>query len=454
MSPKLWMEASENFVLPGYSNRERSQRWASPKLRAIFWPSGKICWQINMYLLASRKTGLTVSTVNTYASELSIFARFLYHSEVQIQDVDDDVLLRFSDYLLQGKRSGNHVNRLLQRALRYLIWFQQVFPGAKLIGVAGDGCNVTVGFVEIGAKRGSIAHRMRHMSMVPTSTPRTIRPISYSDVLKLVAACKDLGASTFRKSRDRCIVTLLADSGMRREELTWIQCSDIKEAIVNGFRLRVRTSKRKGNPLREIPVPKLTLEVLDQFIDVQRAIHMRRLKRRLHDFVDAGWLFCSYGGRKLAPVSLTQIFNQLRECAGIQGAATPHMLRHRYITLQVMTRIKALQHSNVGLEMLSTILSQVASLSGHSSVDSLWTYVDWAFEELDISDEQSGFDYSNAIGVLDELTGAARKTGDAKVVRVLESCMQLLKKQSDGPPQMNAVSHSMRKGLLGKSNSH
>nr|WP_232917813.1 site-specific integrase [Pseudomonas viridiflava] len=269
--------------------------------------------------------------------------------------------------------------------------------------------------------------------------------MSYLDVLQLVAACKEIGTSTFKRTRDRCLVTLMADTGIRREELTWIQCIEVKEAIKNGGRLKIRTSKRKGNPLREIPVPLATLELIDQFIDIQRALHMRRLKRRASGFADLGWVFCGYSGRKLAPVSLSQIFNDLRVQAGIKGRATPHMLRHRYITLQVMIRLQAVQHSNIGLEMITTILSQVASLTGHSNVESLWTYVDWAFEEIDALDDVIHLDYSKTHSVLTELMSAAENRGDKKVINALESCFLLLKKNSTEKPKLNIVSHSLRK---------
>lgn len=445
MESQLWIEASDKFRLPGYPNREGSQRWSAPKLRALFWPSGKICWEINMYLLAALKSGLAVSTLNTYASELSLLVKFLHEKKVAIRDVDDDLLILYSDYLLQGKRSRSHVNRLIMRSLKYLIWYQQTFFVDNLIGKSGEGCKVAIGFDQVGAKRGALATRIRHISMVPPSTSRTVRPISYQNVLKLVAACKEINSSTFKSVRDRCIITLLADTGIRREEATWIRCIEVKDAVANGGRLRIRTSKRKGNPLREIPVPQSTLELIDRFIDLQRALHMRKMKRRSPGFLDRGWLFCGYGGNKLAPVTLTQIFNDLRAHAGIRGRATPHMLRHRYITLQIITRLNSLQHSNVGLEMLSTILSQVASLTGHSSVDSLWTYVDWAFEELDAFKDSFDFDYSQAISVLSELKKSTSEDGKENVSGVLKSCIQLLQKQANCQPRLNPVSHSLRK---------
>lgn len=398
-----------------------------------------------MYLVSVLKSGLTVSTVNTYASELSVLAKFLYEDRIQIEDIDDDVLIRFSDHLVYGIRSGNHINRLILRSLKYLIWYGQIFSVDNFIGKVGDGCRISIEYDHVGAKRGALATRARHISMVPASTARTVRPLSYQDVIKLATACRTASSSSFKITRDRCLVTLLADSGIRREEATWIQCCEVKDAICNAGRLRIRTSKRRGNPLREVPIPDSTLDMLERFIDVQRAIHMRNIKGRRPDFVDMGWLFCGYGGRKLAPTSLTHIFSMLRQHASIQGRATPHMLRHRYITLQIIARLNSLQHSSVGLEMLSTILSQVASLSGHSSIESLWTYVDWAFDEFDAFRSASDFDYLKAISVLEGLETSFTGPDAKNVSDALTSCIALLKRQSTGRPRLNAVSHSLRK---------
>jgi hypothetical protein len=85
----------------------------------------------------------------------------------------------------------------------------------------------------------------------------------------------------------------------------------------------------------------------------------------------------------MAAATVSQIFVDLRQMAGISERATAHMLRHRWITLQLIFRLKRLQRRGIiAAEALVTILSRLASISGHGSVDSLWTYVDFAYEEL------------------------------------------------------------------------
>lgn len=101
---RLWRTSSKEFYLPGYDKFRRSERWAAPEMRVMYWPDGCICWQLNVYFLHLRRSNSAISTINTYASELSLFVRFLFESKVVIEDVCDDVLVSFSDWLVNRKK--------------------------------------------------------------------------------------------------------------------------------------------------------------------------------------------------------------------------------------------------------------------------------------------------------------------------------------------------------------
>ncbi len=59
------------------------------------------------------------------------------------------------------------------------------------------------------------------------------------------------------------------------------------------------------------------------------------------------------------------------------------MFRHRFITIQVATRIKDFKKGTLPIDVISTILTKVSSLSGHQNPHSLQPYIDIAFAELD-----------------------------------------------------------------------
>ncbi|THB42784.1 site-specific recombinase [Pseudomonas aeruginosa] len=443
---RLWRTSSKEFYLPGYDKFRRSERWAAPEMRVMYWPDGCICWQLNVYFLHLRRSNSAVSTINTYASELSLFVRFLFESKVVIEDVCDDVLVSFSDWLVNRKKSsGNHINRILLRVISFLEWYQTLLVGRRLVGSLGQGAQVTISLRSLKSKQGVVRVRTQHHAMVPASIPRTVRPISSNIVSALLDSCEWAAKTNFRRSRDRCMLVLLADTGIRREELTWIRVSDVVGASADR-KLPVRTSKRKGNPYRLIPISDETFRMLLEYIDVTRSIQVRRLNRRKIGFKDQGWLFCTREGFKMAPSTVSQLFCDLRAEAGLTERISAHMLRHRYITLQVMARLRSLsRRGSIGVEALTTVLSKIASLSGHSSLDSMWRYVDWAYEELEAEYKDSANVADEALSVIEALMGEAKSSENRALAESLlivrEAVSQLRTKSYELP---SVVAHSLR----------
>lgn len=412
---------------------------------ALYWPNGRICWQVNAYLLWLRRSGLATSTVNTYGSELSNLVRYLAENESFFEDVTDDTLLSFADWLLaRNKASGNHVNRLLHRAISFFIWLQNTIIGSHLVGAHGEGAQITLVTRVVRRRKGGVTTVLRHASMVPRSIPRAIRPASADVVEALLDACAHTAKTDFRQSRDRSMIVLLADAGIRREELTWIRCEHIREAARNGGRLRIRTSKRHGHPEREVPIPNVTARMLVDYLDINRAIQVRSLRNRTGVSRDAGWAFCTRMGTKMAPATVTQLFADLRGEAGISERATAHMLRHRFITLQVVARLRALNRDRAfGVEAMTTVLSKVASLSGHGNLQSLWRYVDWAYEEIQLvnNDEQ----LKEACQIIDHLIADLGSTLDLEVSEALSKVRKALRtSQSLNATLPSVAAHSAR----------
>ncbi len=443
---RLWRTSSKEFYFPGYDKFRRSERWAAPEMRVMYWPDGCICWQLNVYFLHLRRSNSAISTINTYASELSLFVRFLFESKVVIEDVCDDVLVSFSDWLVNRKKSsGNHINRILLRVISFLEWYQTLLVGRRLVGSLGQGAQVTISLRSLKSKQGVVRVRTQHHAMVPASIPRTVRPISSNIVSALLDSCEWAAKTNFRRSRDRCMLVLLADTGIRREELTWIRVSDVVGASADR-KLPVRTSKRKGNPYRLIPISDETFRMLLEYIDVTRSIQVRRLNRRKIGFKDQGWLFCTREGFKMAPSTVSQLFCDLRAEAGLTERISAHMLRHRYITLQVMARLRSLsRRGSIGVEALTTVLSKIASLSGHSSLDSMWRYVDWAYEELEAEYKDSANVADEALSVIEALMGEAKSSENRALAESLlivrEAVSQLRTKSYELP---SVVAHSLR----------
>ena len=141
-----------------------------------------------------------------------------------------------------------------------------------------------------------------------------------------------------RKRRQNTL-RLLEATGGRRIELPNLTIEDIERAHKTG-KLTLWTAKQNSYKTREIPIHRGWLEPISIFMDT----HRRRLvKGLLEESIiekDSGYLLLSSKGEKISEETITREVNKLAKIAGINEKACPHMFRHRFITIQVATRLK------------------------------------------------------------------------------------------------------------------
>lgn len=438
----LRRKASATFTLPGFGGGSAARvRAKAAGMPLVLYPNGLSCWEVNAYLIHCHRTGLKIQTIATYASELSLFARYLHRVRLEPCRVDDDHLIEFADWMVGRATSSNrHINRIVVRVLAFLEWSECISPPLAQVGRIGESTPVVVDRrPRRSAKR--MQMRVQHVAMLPSGAKRIVRPMPVTVFHQLLAQCQNAAQRSFCRARSRVMLLLLADTGIRREELVWISVRDIEAALENGGRLSIRTSKRKGNPVREVPVPELTLREVAKYVEVQRALLMRRHEKAGRGGRDKGWLICTESGGRLAASSVTQLFSDLRHLAGISERATAHMLRHRYITLQVVDRIRRLRSVSIlGVEAASTVLAQVASLSGHSSPESMWDYIDWAYQEMATAAERNGD--AELQQLIDELEVFNEAASPSSIGRELILRLQgALKRQVGGSPKLGVLAH-------------
>lgn len=367
-----------------------------PNVRILFWPDGMPCWPANMYLVRTLRRGRTVGTSNTYAAELALLIRFLYQKRLQFDSIDNDGLHLFSEWLVEEphpripqseRRGGTQTNKILRRALDFLRWYQGLFSISRpIVGEHGSSAKIIVE-ERISHFKGRVVHYLWHDSMVRDSVPADIKPMARNVFLALLMACRNLASSRYVQARAAAVLKLLSDSGARRVEVASLRVSDILDAVrKKSTKLLLRTAKRGDWVSREVPFPKSTLDALVSYIEIDRKLHVNRLKKNKKMSRDPEWLFLTEYGGQLNVESITQDFARLRRLAEISGRATAHMLRHRWITIQVLERLKAYIGKRLPMDMATTILTHVASMTGHKRIESLWAYIDLAFEEMGIWD--------------------------------------------------------------------
>lgn len=144
---------------------------------------------------------------------------------------------------------------------------------------------------------------------VPRVPDRLIRSLREADVRELLRAVEE---GSKQPDRDRAIVLLLLDTGVRLSEAAGLRVGDLD--LVEG-RCRVMG---KGSRERLVPIGRKTRHAL-----------RRTLARRGRLGPDAP-LFVGPDGRALAAHAIQQLFRRLSRRANLSVRCSPHVLRHTF----------------------------------------------------------------------------------------------------------------------------
>lgn len=141
--------------------------------------------------------------------------------------------------------------------------------------------------------------------------------------------------------RDRAIVRLLLNTGLRLSEATALRIEDVKIAPRSG---EVRVRRGKGSKSRMVELNKDARAAISAWLEVRPK--------------GGESLFVSQKGGRLSARALSEVVRILGEAAGIAGLH-PHLLRHSFA--------KNLVNQGVGLEV-------VADLLGHENLETTRIY--------------------------------------------------------------------------------
>lgn len=180
----------------------------------------------------------------------------------------------------------------------------------------------------------SIAHKMHVLSsfftflqkrcglevnpMVHLHTPRVRnalpRVLSCREVDLLKQGCSEV-KSSFVALRDRAIVSLLFASGLRISELVGLNLYDVD------FDMREVRVIGKGNKERIVPVGRMALQHLEEYLAVRSSVHP----------VDQA-LFVNNRGKRLTTRLVQMHVKDAAAKESLGGRITPHKLRHAFAT--------------------------------------------------------------------------------------------------------------------------
>ncbi|MGN0688379.1 MAG: tyrosine-type recombinase/integrase [Oscillospiraceae bacterium] len=148
--------------------------------------------------------------------------------------------------------------------------------------------------------------------------------------------------------RNKCFVTLMLDSGLRRGEVPKLDISDVD------FKNKILLVKGKGCKQRVVPLGAMSCTLLQKYYD----------ERQSKQYVSSSSpFFLDVNGNRCSDNLMKQVFQDLKKLSGIERLH-PHLLRHTFATYYLA--------DGGDLETLRLIL-------GHGDIQTTQTYLHLAF---------------------------------------------------------------------------
>lgn len=252
------------------------------------------------------------NTVAAYAVDLADWSRFCEEEGTALYPVVSEALSR---YLLRMEAAGMSSSTRMRRAASISAFTRYLIYDGK---IEADGSRIPL------PKRDKLL-------------PKTF---TEGEVERLLAACDD---GTAEGERDRAVIEMLYDCGLRASELCGSKLADIDDA---GGIMYV---KGKGGKERIVPYVGTLKKVIRSYIAGARAELMKSAER------DHGFLFVSKRGRPIDRVWLWHMIGERGAVAGIaKHRLHPHVLRHSFAThlqsrgMDLRTLQEMLGHASIG----------------------------------------------------------------------------------------------------------
>lgn len=254
--------------------------------------------------------------------------------------------LRQLEAFLRAQSDGNEVDVALVTASDIRSWL-------ILLSDAGDGSRTLRRKVQAAraffkwlVRRGAVTSNVAaevELSKLPRRLPEMVRTSTLDNLLD--APLPSDASET--ELRDRLIVMMLYETGIRRAELIGLLDSNVDTET--GI-IKVRGKRDKD---RYIPIGPELAEAIDRYRAARSGT--------------AGTLFTRPGGEALYPSLVYRVVTGALGAAGVSGKRSPHVLRHTFAT--------AMLDGGAGI-------NSVRELLGHSSLAATQVYTHVTFSEL------------------------------------------------------------------------
>ena len=314
--------------------------------RLIDDPSHPLLQQANDFLDAVAVRGLSSATVRAYAYDLALLAHWLEKSDQKLEALQPANLV---DFIRSQRETDAHPRSINRRLITCRLFYRFVVGNeiGDLRGVSLPGPHYK------GAGRGALglhARRKRPYLALQVKVPQTVvEPLTREQV--------GVFLRSLRRYRDLAIVYLMLFCGLRSREVLSLRTFDVN---VFDQRLRVRG---KGNRERMLPMPKELLQVLNDYIRLERPSNA----------IDGPLFVVLQGKRRGHPMTaagLRSLFRYRRDrFSGTLANANPHRFRHTFgadmarsgVRLPVLQRIMGHADAKTTLHYINLSMADIAA---------------------------------------------------------------------------------------------
>ena len=262
------------------------------------------------------------NTLQSYKRDLKQFESYLDKNNISYNKINEDNMKGYIEYLEGIGKKPSTISRCIA-SIRSFYQFEQ--------------------------KKGKIKKDPTKNIQSPKIDKRVPCVLTSKEVELLLDQPKDVD---LKGIRDKAMLEFAYATGMRVTEIISLDIDDVnlKEGYVNC---------RKANKQRIIPLGKMSLSALKEYVEQSREILIRDENEKA--------LFVNVNGQRLTRQGFWKIIKYYKEQAHITKDITPHVLRHSFAT--------HLLQNGADLKSIQTML-------GHSDISSTQVYMQFQDDGL------------------------------------------------------------------------
>lgn len=283
--------------------------------------------QIDNYISYQKTTDKSEQTIASYRSDLVLFSRWFSKQnkdEMSLHKITPTDLRQYKHALVSNSFKPQTINRRILSLKYFLEW-------------------------------GWDTKKIKYRFPVPKTVKQSVAIPKWLDKNQQNSLLRHI--ERYASIRDRCIITILLNTGLRVQELCDIKWSDVSLGERKG---RLIVQSGKGNKYREVPLNK----------DAREAFFALNYKENAGESTNV-----FYGQRGVLTPRGVQLMLKRVLNNSVLKDITPHQLRHSFC--------KNLVDAGISLE-------KVAALAGHERLDTTKLYCQPSFDDLSEAVEKIG----------------------------------------------------------------